>query len=130
MTVDSGACDTVIPTEMCAHIPVAEGSRRKDNLEYEVANGETIKNEGERHCLLMTMGANTPKKIVFQVAGIHKALLSSSRSADAGFDTYLGLHGGNLIDTVTGELVPIIRRGNLYVMRCWIKADPGFPRQE
>ena len=99
-------------------------------MEYEVANGETIKNGGERHCLLMTMGAHAPKKIVFQVAGIHKALLSSSRTADAGFDTYLSRRGGNLIDTVTGELVPIHRKGNLYVMRCWIKADPGFTRPE
>ena len=76
------------------------------------ANGATIANEGERHCLMMTMGARSPKRITFQVADVHKALLSVTRVADAGFDCFLGRHGGYLSDVWTGERVPITRKGN------------------
>ena len=57
VTIDSGACDTVMPLSSCSDIPVKESQRQRGNLEYEVANGETSVNEGERHCLLMTVGA-------------------------------------------------------------------------
>ena len=126
--IDSGACDIVMPVGMCAEIPVQESERQRDRMEYEVANGETIPNEGERHCLLMTMGAKTPKRIVFQVADVHKALLSITRVADAGYECHLNSIGGYLYDTITGERVPISRKGNLYVMKAWVKEDkpPAF----
>eukprot|EP00974_Lingulodinium_polyedra_P057220 5504892-Lingulodinium_polyedra.AAC.1 len=112
VTIDSGACDIVMPISMCADIPVQESQKQRECMEYEVANGETIANEGERRCLLMTMGAKTPKKIVFQVADVHKALLSITRVADAGYSCYLEGQGGCLIDKVTGERIPIKRKGN------------------
>ena len=131
VTIDSGACDTVMPINMCKDIPVHESKRQQEGMEYEVANGETIPNEGERHCMIMTMGAVTPKNIVFQVADVHKALLSITRVADAGYECHLNKTGGYLLDTYTGERVPIHRKGNLYVMRAWVRDDegPGFGRQ-
>ena len=130
VTIDSGACDSVMPTNMCKEIPIVESERQRDKMEYEVANGETIPNEGERHCLLMTLGAKTPKRITFQVADVHKALLSITRVADAGYECHLGKKGGFLLDIFTGERVPIMRKGNLYVMKAWVREDqPGFSRQ-
>ena len=88
--------------------------------------------EGERRCLLMTMGAAQPKQITFQVADVHKALLSITRIADAGYECHLNDKGGFLLDTYTGERVPITRKGSLYVMRAWIKDNKnsqGFVRQ-
>ena len=32
--------------------------------------------------------------------------------------------GGYLLDTWSGDKVPIARKGNLYVMRAWVKDDP------
>ncbi len=78
VTVDSGACDIVMPVNMCSVIPTVESERQRDNMEYEVANGETIPNRGEKRCLLMTMGARVPQRIVFHIADVHKALLSAS----------------------------------------------------
>ena len=52
-----------------------------------------------------------------------------------GFDCYLGQAGGYLLDSLTGERVPIIRKGNLYVMKLWVKdaespkSSPSFARQ-
>ena len=44
VTIDSGACDTVMPLSFCTDIPVQ--GVRKGRGANEVANGETILNEG------------------------------------------------------------------------------------
>ena len=98
-------------------------------MEYEVANGDTIPYEGDRNCLLMTLGARSSKCMTFQVADVHKALFSVTRVADAGFDAWLSRRGGYLIDTVTGDYILAQRKGNLYVIKSWIKHDEDFTRQ-
>ena len=124
VTVDSGACETVMPANLAQGIPIVKSSCSHE-AEYEVANGATIPNLGERRCLLMTLGSPTTKKIVFQVADVHKPLLSISRCADMGFNTYLGRDGGFMEDMVTGERIPLVRQDNLYTMKVWLRRDPG-----
>ena len=77
----------------------------------------------------MTEGSSWSKRIKFQVTAVHKPLLSVSKLADAGFDCMLGKDGGSLVDRITGEVVPIKRTGNLYVIRMWMRQDdPSFGR--
>ena len=105
-------------------------------MEYEVANGEGLLNLGEKYCLMMTEDSNMMKKVVFQCADVHKALLSVSHVADLGYDCTLTQTGGQLKDTQTGDVVPLHRKGNLYFMRAWVRAVPvepaiaGFGRQQ
>ena len=114
---------------MCSHISVLQTPDSLRGMEYEVANGESLPNLGERKCLMMSEDSDVPKKITFQCADVHKALLSVSRVADLGYACTLGKFGGFLEDTVTGEKIPLHRRGNLYVMKAWVRADPaGFVR--
>ena len=124
MTVDSGACVTVMPRTMCESISIIQNRLSRANVEYEVANGAHIPNLGERQCEMMTVGSIVGKKITFQVADVHKPLLSISGCADMGFDCYLGKEGGFLRDRESGESIPLERRDNLYVMRAWIRQDP------
>jgi len=83
----------------------------------------------------MTRNAREPKAITFRVADVHMALLSITRVADAGYECHQHARGGFLLDVHTGEKIPIARKGNLYVMRAWVKEDPeqrpaqGFVRQ-
>ena len=63
------------------------------------------------------------------MADVHKDLLSLSRCADLGFEGRFGRIAGALICEPTGEVIPLTRKGNLYVLRVWIKAAP-FGRQE
>ena len=123
VTIDSGACDTVMPTRMCQHISIVASEDSKRGMEYELANGETIPNVGERHCMLMTEDSQIAKRITFQCADIHKPLLSVSRCADLGYQCVLGRGDGELVDETSGEIIPLHRRGNLYVMRAWIRQD-------
>ena len=97
--------------------------------------GPALAMMGKLRCLMMTKYANGPKWIVFQVADVHKALLSITRIADAGYECHLGARGGRVLDVHTGETIPIARTGNLYVMKAWVKNDSesattmGFARQ-
>jgi hypothetical protein len=129
LTADTGACDTVIPKLMCPGIPITPSMQSLRGMEYEVATGESIPNLGEKRCEMWTEGATSPKSIAMQVADVHKALLSLSRCADMGFESRFGSAFGCLIDTVSGEITPLQRRGNLYILRAWIRAAP-FGRPE
>ena len=96
---------------------------------YEVANGHNIMNEGEKRCIMMTSGSATPKGIVFQVSNIHKRLMSVGAMAGAGFECVLGKQGGLMRDVDTGECIPLTRKGNLYMLKAWVKAaDSDFVR--
>ena len=88
---------------------------------YEVANGEAIPNKGERRLVVMTQGSQVPKMVDFQVCDVHKALMSLSKAADAGFETFLGKHGGWMRDVQSGDQIPLERRGNLYFLKYCIK---------
>ena len=115
---------------MCPGIPITPSVQSLKGMEYEVATGESIPSLGEKRCEMWTEGASAPKSISMQVADVHKALLSLSRCADMGFESRFGASFGCLIDTMTGEITPLQRRGNLYILRAWIRAAPfGRPDQ-
>jgi hypothetical protein len=117
VTVDSGACVTVMPSDLCPGIQIVENDLSRNGIEYEVANGESIANLGEKRCQVMTIGSMAPKKIIFQIADVHKPLLSVTACSDMGYDCYLGKDGGSLRDRVTGEIIPLQRQGSLYTLR-------------
>ena len=76
---------------------------------------------------MMTIVLRSCKRIVFQVADVHKPLLSIRGCADMGFDCYLGDTGGYLRDKQCGEKIPLERRDNFYVMRAWIRVNVSQP---
>ena len=125
VTVDSGACVTVMPAGLCTGIPIVDNVFSKSGTEYEVANGDSIPNLGERRCEVMTVGSLAPKLIVFQIADVHKPLLSVTACSDMGFDCFLGKEGGSLRDRVTGETIPLERQGSLYTLKMWVRQDQG-----
>lgn len=87
--------------------------------EYEVATGHVIINEGEERCVMMTSGSANLKSIVFQVTNVHKLLLSVGTVSDAGYECLMAKEGGFIRDVETGELIPLVRRGNLYMLQAW-----------
>ena len=75
---------------------------------------------------MMTRGATGPTWITFQVAEVHITLLSITRAAVVGYECHLNAKGGCLLESWSGEKVPIARKGSLYVMRAWVKDDPTW----
>ena len=86
LTVDTGACDTVMPKSMAANISIQQSLQSLRSMEYEVAYGNTILHLGERRCVMWTGNATVVRKFSLQVADVHKVLLSPSRCADMGFE--------------------------------------------
>ena len=116
----------MIPKDMCPGIPVMPSLQSIRVMEYEVAKVECIPNLGEGRCLMWTGGASGAVRISMQVADVHKALLSLSRCADMGFESRFGRVAGCLIDTNSGEVIRLIRKGSLYVLRAWIRSAAHF----
>ena len=92
---------------------------------YEVANKATIPCLGERRLEMWTEGASASRSIAVQVADVHKPLLSLGRCADSGFESRFGKRAGCLIDSQSEEIIPLHRRGNLYFLKCWVRAAPN-----
>ena len=92
-------------------------AKSRSGFECEVAIGEGLINMEERRCFMMTENSNTMKRIALQFADVHKPLRSVSRFAYQGYEYTIGKLGGVLRDVDTGDLIPLHRPDNLYVMR-------------
>ena len=53
-----------------------------------------------------------------------EALIAVSHLSEAGNDVHLNKRGGMIINKKTGKKIAIHRRGNLYVLRMWVKKGP------
>ena len=118
-----------MPCAMTSHIPIQPSMQFLNSMMYEVADENEIPNLGEMRCIMWTENAAEARKINFQVADVHKALLSLSRCADTGFESCFGRRAGALVDEESAEVIPLQRKCNLYVLKCWLKAAP-FGRPE
>ena len=90
-----------------------EASRRGD--EYEVANGHSTLNNGQKRCAMMTSGSAIPKGVIFQASDVHKPLMDVGSMADAGFECLLSKNGGIVRDVDTGDEIPVERRKNVHI---------------
>ena len=123
ITIDSGACDTVLPSAMLSPIATEQTDASRAGEEYDILN------EGQKRCMMMTPGSATPKGIILQVSDVHKPLTSAGAMTDAGFECLLAKEGGFMRDIETGEMIPLTRRGNLYVPKAGVRsADSDFLR--
>ena len=81
--VDSGACDTALPSNMLSSIRTERTEASRAGEEYEVANGHALLNDGQKRCIMMTPRSSEPKGIIFQASDAHKPLMSVSSMAHA-----------------------------------------------
>ena len=134
LTVDSGASDTVVPPSVCSSAPLVRGS--KFGIEYEIADGNTVENLGERLCLMKTSENATPDtdalEMQFQVVDVSKALMSVHRVCEQGHDVLFsnGTRGSAIL--VGGDVrnrIPLRHVGGTYELDVWVKPSPDFTRQ-
>ena len=134
LTVDSGASDTVVPPTVCSLAPLVKGPRY--GIEYEVANGETVDNMGERDCLMKTgeiEAADPGMEMKLQVVDVSKALLSVNTVCEQGHDVLFSKREGGSAILVNGDpkkRIPLRNSGGTYELDVWVKPNPssGFSR--
>jgi len=124
--VDSGASETVINEGMGSNIKMTESAGSKRGVNYEVANGEYIPNEGEKK-LLAVSEEFAVRDITAQVCDVNKALLSVRRIAAAGHTVVFDSAGSYIIDKQSGEKMWLREEGGMYMLKMWVKAP--FQRQ-
>ena len=144
MTVDSGAGDTVCPVDSMKKI-VADTENA--SLEgFVVADGTKIPNMGAKEGVIATQEWSALKGVSFQVAPVHKTLLSVSRMVENGHRVVFDKDWSYIEDVSTGERSTLVEKNGLYVLRAWVrprkkdnpenkeqaeaaKVEPGFQRQ-
>ena len=132
LTVDSGASDTVVPPSVCAFAPLHKGA--KFGIEYEIANGDTVSNMGERSCLMRTCATDTEDdamEVIFQVVDVSKSLLSVHRVCEQGHDVVFSAKDGGSAILIGGDpkrKIPLRNCGGTYELDVWVKPNAGFSR--
>jgi hypothetical protein len=120
--VDSGATETVISDEMVGSVETKPSWASKMGVQYEVANGVKIPNEGEKVFNGLTDEGN-PRTIKAQVCDVNKALMSVKKVVAAGnrviFDDESFIE-----DKITGERIYLEEKAGMYMLKMWVKS--GF----
>jgi len=121
--VDSGASETVINEDMAPNIDVTESTASKRGVEYEVANGVTIPNEGEKRFEAMSE-EEIKRKITAQVCDVNKALLSVKKVVQAGNRVVFDASGSYIEDLESGEKMWLREAGGMYMLKMWVRSSP------
>ena len=120
MAVDSGATENVANEEMLSSIPTEPGVASKRGVEYEIADGTRIPNEGEKKFEAMT-GEGQHKKLVVQVCGVNQGLLSVSKATAAHNRIVFDEDGSYILNKENGEVTWLKEKKGMYMLKLWVK---------
>ena len=128
MAVDSGASETVVNEEMLPTIETIVGVAYRQGVEYELASGETIPNQGEK--VFTGESENcVARQLKAQVCAVNKALLSVSKEVSAGNRVVFD-EESYIEDKATGERIWLTEKHGMYMLKMWVKKDQStFQRQ-
>ena len=119
LTVDSGAADTVCPPDTLNKIEVDLSGATQDG--FTVADGKSIPNLGSKTGVMATQEWSKLKGVSFQVAPVHKTLLSVSQMIDNNHRVVFDQEWSYLEDKTTGEKTTLVRRNGLFVLQAWVR---------
>ena len=125
-TMDSGARDTVVGVTICPNVQNTDSRGSLLGLKYEVANGQTINNKGQKYLYGYT-DEGMAVGVTAQVAAVNKPLMSVMRTCSAGNRVIFDDDGSYVENKSTGEKSLIRNDGNRYIFPLWVQA--GFTGQ-
>ena len=132
--VDSGASISVLPKGWGLKYPIKETEASRRGTAYKVANGATVRNEGER---MITIGTKEGKvkNLRFQVADVSKALCSVASIVRAGHRVVFDSDHSYILHKGTGETIKLRLENGVYVLDAMVAPvkwarQQGFARQE
>ena len=120
LVVDSGASETVIGPDMIRSAALYTGNMAKRGVEYEVADGSRIQNQGEKKFLGITE-EESAVSITAQVCDVNKGLLSVGRMVELGQRVVFDKSGSYIQDCKTGEKMWMVEERGLYVLKLWVE---------
>ena len=128
ITVDSGACETVMPMSLYRGISVLTSRQQLEGVEYEVANGAVVHNLGERRFIMRLSPKTNELELCCQVVeSVQKPLLAVSSVTAQGHQVVFA-RGHSHILLSNGEKLPMRNENGVYDIDIWVKST-GFSRQ-
>ena len=88
-------------------------------VKYEVADGTLINNEGEKRFVGVTEDG-LKRRVVAQVCGVNKSLLSVRRVVAEGGTVVFG-KGYGYIEDDSGERIWMTEKDVMYMVKLWVK---------
>ena len=130
VAVDSGATETVMDERTLAGvIDITESPAMKRGVTYEVADGATIPNLGERKFLGVSE-EGVARGMTAQVCAVNKTLMRVSKLVNKGNRVVFEEEGSYIEDKTTGEVTWMRQAGGMYYLDLWVSrrssADAGF----
>jgi hypothetical protein len=120
--VDSGATDTVMNEESLGCIETKAGMAFRQGVEYAVANGVRIPNEGEKEFVGVTE-EGLARSVKAQVCAVTTCLLSVKKIVAAGHNVMFGQES-YIEDVETGERIHMTEREGMYMVKFYVKNEP------
>ena len=124
--VDSGATEHVMPDQLLTSIPTVPSTASRRGVEYEVANGQRVPNEGEKRFNAIT-DDGVDKKVVMQVCDVNQGLLSVSKMTAAGNRVVFDEEGSYIEDRNSGKITWMEKRNGMFTLKLWVP-KPGSNR--
>ena len=123
MAVDSGATESVVSKDTLTCVQTKEGEAYKRGVTYEIADGTTIPNEGEKEFIAVAEDY-TERTMRVQVCDVNKSLLSVKKCVRAGNRVVFSdeEEGSYIEDKMTGERLYMREScGGMYTLKFWVK---------
>ena len=96
---------------------------------YEVANGQTIENFGQKSCVVQARCGSSEQLLAFQVCEVHKPLLRVSKLLSVGKAVVFHPDWSYIEDLQSGERIDLVAKDGLFELHCWVKPDQDFARR-
>ena len=117
--MDSGASVTVASPECAAAYEVTEGAAAKAGTMYEIADGTSIPNLGEKTIAVINCNGTVTSKTQ-QVAAVSNHLTSVRQEMKGNKMVVFDDEGCYTFNKLSGEVVPIEDNGMNFIMEEWV----------
>ena len=126
LTLDSGAANHLLPTEMFPKIKRKQHEAAKMGKCFYDAGGKPIPNEGEKTIQFLTL-AGHKQRITWQVAKVVRPLLSMGKLEEANCKMEFEQGKRFIWVPATGEKIPVTKKNGTYKVNMWIDMDVVGP---
>ena len=123
LTVDSGAADHVMPIGWLVMFVIMKSIGSIKGLHYVAADGTRIANVGQQKVKFMTIDG-TWMEILFQLAAIHKPLVSVSKLNESGYKVVFDEDDSYIMHKRTRKIVRMRKERGVFTIDAYVPKNP------
>ena len=127
LVIDSGAAETVMPSDWLPDHEVKESVGSKSGVYYTTADGSPVHNEGEKTLTMCIVGGSHRRKMTFQVAAVNKALGSVSKMVENGNKVVFARDGSYIENEWSQDRLWLREDNGVYVLDMMIAPPENLP---